>query len=602
MTKPTGRPVGRPRKNDVTRDDGAYENAFLSVGTNRDRGTYTRPNMTAAPLDMGALERLYSGDGFARRIVDLPAEEMTRAGYDLDGLEETVEGRVKSLLETVGALPALCDAARWARLYGGALIVMLVDDGSADLLAPLDVTKARGLEKLRVYDRTEVTRGRMYSDPADKRFGQVETWQINPSTGMPYAVHETRCLRFDGAAVPNRVREQNEGWGASVLQQCHDQLTRFGMSHYWANGLLERAQQAVHSISGLSSTLRGKGGSEMIRQRVDLVDMVRGINNTVVIDGDGETYELKATSLTGVADLIDRFGKALSAVTGLPETLLFGAQQKGLGNSGAGDLENWYASVSQDQENILLGPLDTLVQIALYAVGSFTPDYLIEFEPLYVPSDKEKAEVEKLEAEAKKTKADAANLYVTMQALDPSEVRAGLGEEYEIDPVKLLAGPDLPEPAPAPVDPAAAPMVQDAAPRPLYVSRKVLNVADLKAWAKGQGLPELQDDLHVTVAYSRKPLDWMAAGTSWQETVTIPAGGPRLVEPLGGQTAVLLFTCDDLIYRHSRIIEAGASYDWPEYQPHISLTKEPLVELEAVEPYRGAIELGPEIFEELNDS
>jgi hypothetical protein len=49
MTKPTGNPRGRPRKDairtdavDVTRTDGGYANVFLNVGNARDRTAYNR--------------------------------------------------------------------------------------------------------------------------------------------------------------------------------------------------------------------------------------------------------------------------------------------------------------------------------------------------------------------------------------------------------------------------------------------------------------------------------------------------------------------------------------------------------------------------------
>jgi len=60
---------------------------------------------------------------------------------------------------------------------------------------------------------------------------------------------------------------------------------------------------------------------------------------------------------------------------------------------------------------------------------------------LWVPSDKEKAEVEKLEAEADKIEADTMAVYAGLQALDPSEIRAKIAEDYEIDPVMLETGP-----------------------------------------------------------------------------------------------------------------------------------------------------------------
>jgi hypothetical protein len=144
----------------------------------------------------------------------------------------------------------------------------------------------------------------------------------------------------------------------------------------------------------------------------------------------------------------------------------------------------------------------------------------------------------------------------------------------------------------------------DAAPKPLYVRRDVVNVADLQAWAKAQGIADLADDLHVTVAYSRQAFDWIKAGNAkeWTENgkdeLIVPEGGPRAVEPLGGMTAVLLFASAQLTWRHADILRAGASHDWDDYQPHVSLTKSP-IDLSKVEPYRGRIVLGPEIFEDL---
>lgn len=147
-------------------------------------------------------------------------------------------------------------------------------------------------------------------------------------------------------------------------------------------------------------------------------------------------------------------------------------------------------------------------------------------------------------------------------------------------------------------------LANDAAPRTLYVSRPVLNRADLQAWADEQGLGELQPDLHVTIAHSRQPIDWMTAQEDWPAgdngELVIQAGGPRLVEPLGDRTAVLLFASSHLSYRHERIKQAGASWDYSDYQPHVSLTGE-AVDLAGVEPYRGIIRLGPERFEELRE-
>jgi hypothetical protein len=52
-----------------------------------------------------------------------------------------------------------------------------------------------------------------------------------------------------------------------------------------------------------------------------------------------------------------------------------------------------------------------------------------------------------------------------------------------------------------------------------------------------------------------------------------------------------------------QIKEGGATWDYADYQPHLTLTWQAAedMNLADVEPYRGPIELGPEIFEEIRD-
>lgn len=405
------------------REDGAYLNTFLSVGNSRDRSAHTR---ATAPLILGQqqLEWLYTGDGFARKIIDVPAAEMIRAGYDIEGVED--DDLVMAALEDIGAMEIVAKALKWANLYGGALIVALLDDGATDLTEPLNPERIRAVDQLRVYDRWQTSRMQKYTDPADRRFGKTAVYQISPLIGTPYQVHESRCIPVDGVDVPDRVRDENDGWGNSRLQQCWDQLTRFNLSHGWANSLLERAQQAIHGIPGLTDVLRSPGGTTLVQNRINAVDMARSVNNTIVIDA-AESYDLKSTSLAGVSDLIDRFSLALSAVTGMPEALLFGRAPGGLNSTGKADLENWHAYVGQMQRTVLLPILDQLVAWELYAQGRYTEDYLIEFNPLSVPSEKELVET-------RLNKAKIHEIYVNMQALDATEVRSAIDSDVaEID-------------------------------------------------------------------------------------------------------------------------------------------------------------------------
>ena len=83
----------------------------------------------------------------------------------------------------------------------------------------------------------------------------------------------------------------------------------------------------------------------------------------------------------------------------------------------------------------------------------------------------------------------------------------------------------------------------------------------------------------------------------------IVAGGPRLMDRFGadGAATVLLFASSRLCWRHEEIIRAGGSWDFTEYQPHITIAYGDAPDLAAIEPYRGKIVLGPEIFAEVDE-
>lgn len=143
--------------------------------------------------------------------------------------------------------------------------------------------------------------------------------------------------------------------------------------------------------------------------------------------------------------------------------------------------------------------------------------------------------------------------------------------------------------------------------KPLYVQRKVLNAEEILRWAAQQGFTSTlpADDLHVTVAFSREPVDWFAAPAA-ESSVMVPAGGARAVMPLGhgeGDRAIVLrFDSFALQVDWRRFVDAGASWDYEGFSPHFTITyaNPDDLDLDAVEPYRGEIVLGPELFSALD--
>lgn len=148
-------------------------------------------------------------------------------------------------------------------------------------------------------------------------------------------------------------------------------------------------------------------------------------------------------------------------------------------------------------------------------------------------------------------------------------------------------------------------------PRTLYVRRDVLNQDAIKAWAKSAGFASSLDDMHVTIIYSKQAVDWLKIGSddfgyssSQDGKLTIKAGGPRVLEKFG-KAIVLAFASSDLTYRHLSAMRQGEpdGIEWKhdDFTPHITITyKGDALDVLHMEAYQGPIELGPEIFEEID--
>ena len=133
----------------------------------------------------------------------------------------------------------------------------------------------------------------------------------------------------------------------------------------------------------------------------------------------------------------------------------------------------------------------------------------------------------------------------------------------------------------------------------LYCKRDVLNGKDIVEWAKKQGFATCvaDDDMHVTIAYSKTKIDWDAIEED-KEKLTVK-DDKRSMDNFGG-AIVLRFESKELDDRwHEFIDDFGASNDFDSYKPHITITYDGLpkdLKLKDIEPYDGEIKFGPEKF------
>lgn len=139
--------------------------------------------------------------------------------------------------------------------------------------------------------------------------------------------------------------------------------------------------------------------------------------------------------------------------------------------------------------------------------------------------------------------------------------------------------------------------------QPLYVYRTVRNGDEISDWFKSQGMASTQDpaDMHVTVAYSKKAVEWEALGPEEDGDVEIEPCLRRSMIPLGDKGAIVMrVDSPKLTSRWQHFIQKGASWDYEGYQPHITITYMPGTEAARFVPFPGTIMLGKERFQKLS--
>lgn len=422
------------------RADG-YKNLMNKYGTKDDVSEQYR-FVSEAPVTDVELTLNYEENGLFSKIIDIPADDAVSSGFEYGVNDVDLETFINDSLDELDFEEKASTAIKWSRLYGGALMVMIIDDGG-DIENPVDWDNIRGIDELLVFERPLITPdyNSIYNhNPKDRKwskFGMPEFYDISPIYGSPFRVHESRCLLFKNGTLPqSSSRTEYRFFGMPEYTRIHKSLQETVTSHGNGVKLLDRAVQAIYKMNDLANLLETDEGEDIVLRRLRIIDMAKGIINSIAIDAKGEDYDYKTVTFSGVKDIIDSTCNMLSAVTNIPQTKLFGRSPAGENSTGESDMENYYTFVGKIQKLNLKKNLGTLIDIILL-VGKYKgefesiPDYTLKFKPLWNLSEAEQANVEQTKASTELIKAQTAQIYVDMQALDSSEVRKRLAENGE---------------------------------------------------------------------------------------------------------------------------------------------------------------------------
>lgn len=564
------------------------------------------------------LANIYRSNWLGKKIVEIPAMDAVRKGRDWQAEQDQIEA-IEAEETRLDFWRKLLQVKTMARLWGGAALYIGTKD--SDLSKPLDFERMGegGITYLTVLSRRDVSVGEVEQDVLSEFHGLPKYFEVTGSSATAMVrIHPSRLAIFVGAPVGDSLLAMglNYGWGDSILEAVYAAMKNADATAANIASLVFEANVDVFRIPDFMSSLSDPEYKSRLLDRFSLAALAKGNNKALVLDKD-EEYDRKQITFATLPEVMQTFLQMAAGAADIPVTRLLGQSPAGMSATGESDMLNYYDRISSIQNLEMTPALYRLDECLIRsALGSRPTEVFYSWAPLKQMSEKELAEIGKMNAET-------ANILVTTGLYTPEELRTvvtnqlvessfypGLdqavdetGTEWEQNLEEEKANAEAA--AKAAQQQANNPKFsQDAAPRTLYVSRDVLNGADIVAWAKGQGFTSTlpADDMHVTITFSRTPVDWMQMGSTWEDEVKVARGGARLIDKFDGGAVVLLFASNMLKYRHDEMVDMGASWDHPDYQPHITISYDGApADLSKVEPYQGEIILGPEVFKEVNE-
>ena len=375
-------------------------NAITGVGSWFDASTFNQYNATG--LDQFQLENYYNGSGIARRIVDLMPEDALR--HDLETTEE-----LYTEMKRLNFIEKLKELAKKARLYGGAVMLILAMDGQDDMGLALNEGNLKSIQELVIFAKDEINSYEMalQTDITSPDYGKYYYYTFNTKGGGMVKVHASRVLRLDGDTNAT-TSPINYEWGNSVLQKVHERLAVYLTTTKLVQELAQDYKKTTFSVKGLIEQI-ATGQYENIKKRMQIVSRGQSMLNMTLIDADSEKIDTKINSVSGYDALIDKSAEAVSADVGMPVSLLFGRSPAGMNATGDGDMNNWNAQVKAYQTHTLQPLIERFVTLlGLQSEWRDKPQELswewANLEPL---NDLEEADVRYKQAQADKIYIDA---------------------------------------------------------------------------------------------------------------------------------------------------------------------------------------------------
>lgn len=370
-------------------------------------------------LEYSEIDALYIGQAVAARIVDKPADDSVRNGFDFvarDGVAPNIEDR----LNEDNVLQDLGQAFKSGSLYGTGMAVMLVDDGLPSS-QPLNLNYAKRFLGMEVVDCTHTV---PVYDSSVSSIIRPEYYDIYPITiaQSKMRVHRSRVIRFDGVKVPPRIRSRYfNGFSPSKLQRPYKSIIGLDAAVTMLDHLLHVCSSTVMYVPDLKDKLKGDAGE--LAAALRNIKRFHNAYNIFLTDANHKMEEI-SRNISGAADIVERRVDSVVRDSDQPRLVILGESPHGMNASGRDEYETHKTNIRALQKRDFTPAVNRVLSVifACYrnaGLVNVPTSWSIEWRPISEPNDKDRAEVRLKNAQSRALDISSQVVDTRRAALDP---------------------------------------------------------------------------------------------------------------------------------------------------------------------------------------
>jgi phage-related protein (TIGR01555 family) len=370
----------------------------------------TQYPLTRLTFNYILLQSLYRSHWIIRKIIDSPAEDMTKNWVSLDSdLAPEQLKRFEQACKLTGTANQVLTTLKWARLFGGAAAIIVIKGDENRLDKPLKVEDVepdsyRGLIPL---DRwAGITPGATLCSDIDRPldFGLPTNYQVTLKTGRTFTIDASRVVRFIGRDVPSWEKEVEQQWGVSEVEIVFDELRKRDNTSWNIASLVFRANIVGLRQDNLAQMLSGLNANPQVQRNFYATIAAQASlmsNQGLLVLPEKGALETHPYAFGGVGLMYQQFKEDMAGAAEIPYSRIFGRPPGGLATTNEGDEHVYYERIRARQQRDLDPQMMKLFPvIAMSTWGSVPDDFDWNWRPVATLSTSEQATIGQVRTQA----------------------------------------------------------------------------------------------------------------------------------------------------------------------------------------------------------